>query len=175
MYFLLFLFPFFFRSEWEEKRIISLFFLLPFLFWERSRRLRKREKTEKSLPFPPLFSFFLFLFFRFSDFFFLLFVPLSFFGGEMGVGERRNFSSSFSKFLSFLGEKWEDQLEKMKEVLPIFLLNFLYFFLSFDPSSFQFLGKEMGKWEDKNVCPNHAKKILQEQLCLSKTKMFSFG
>ena len=69
------------------------------------------------------------------------------------------------------GSNWKN----LKEFLLLFLLNFLYFFLSFDPSSFQFLGKEMGKWEDKNVCPNHAKKILQEQLCLSKTKMFSFG
>jgi hypothetical protein len=63
------------------------------------------ERKMKSPSFPPLFPFFLFLFFRFSDFFFLLFVPLSCFGGEMGVGGSRNFSSSFSKFLSFLGEK----------------------------------------------------------------------
>ena len=65
----------------------------------------ENERKLKSPSFSPRFSFLLFLFFRFSDFFFLLFVPLSCFGGEMGVGGSRNFSSSFSKFLSFLGEK----------------------------------------------------------------------
>ena len=44
------------------------------------------------------------------------------------------------------------------EILP----NIGEYILSFDPSSFQFLGKELENWEDKNVCPNHAKRNLQE-------------
>ena len=127
-------------------------------FKENVNRNWEWEKTS----FSPLFSFFLFLFFRFSDFFFLLFVPLSCFGGEMGVGGSRNFSSSFSKFLSFLGEKWEEQLEKFEGNSSSFSFLFSLFFLSFQPSDFQFLGKEMEIWEDKNECPKHAKKILQE-------------
>ena len=122
--------------------------------------------------FSPLFSFFLFLFFRFSYDFLSFFVLSSF----LGVGKwEGNFRYLFPLFF-FFGEK---QLEKMKEVLPIFLLNFLYFFLSFDPSSFQFLGKEMGNWEDKNECPKHAKRNLQEhnlfqqnQIALIWTKTF---
>ena len=62
----------------------------------------------------------------------------------------------------------------MKEVLPLFLLNFLYFFLSFDPSSFQFLGKELENWEDKNVCPNHAKRNLQEQILFQQNQITLF-
>jgi hypothetical protein len=51
---------------------------------------------------------------------------------------------------------------------PLFLL----FFLLFPPSSFQFLRREMGKWEDKNECPKHAKEILQEQNASRKSLIY---
>ena len=80
----------------------------------------------------------------------------------MGVGGSRNFSSSFSYFIPFFGENKGGSTGKFEGNSSSFSFLFSLFFLSFDPSSFQFLGKEMGKREDKNVCPNHDKRNLQE-------------
>ena len=82
------------------------------------------KKAGVNPSFYPLFSFFLFLFFRFSDFFFLLFVPLSCFGGEMGVGGSRNFSSSFSYFIPYYGKEMGRKMEMERR-------NFFLFFFFF--------------------------------------------
>ncbi len=104
------------------------------------------EKNEES-SFSSLFSFFLFLFFRFSDFFFLLFVPLSCFGGEMGVGGSRNFSSSFSCFIPFFGEnKGGSTGKNRRKFFLFFILNFVLF-SSWKPFWFSVFGekrREMG-------------------------------
>ena len=84
----------------------------------------------------------------------------------MGVGGSRNFSSSFSCFIPFFGENKGGSTGKFEGNSSSFSFLFSLFFLSFNPSSFQFLGKEMEIWEDKNECPKHAKKILQEHLLL---------
>ena len=52
-------------------------------------------------------------------------------------------SLSLPSFLLFEREKWEDQLEKFEGNSLSFSFLFSVFFLSFDPSSFQFLGGGM--------------------------------
>jgi hypothetical protein len=68
----------------------------------------------------------------------------------------------FFFFIPFHGKEGEDQLEKFEGNSSSFSFLFSLFFLSFNPSSFQFLGKEMEIWEDKNECPKHANPFLQE-------------
>ena len=82
---------------------------------------------------------------------FLSFCPFSFFFSlfflvwERGDGGGNGSKSVFdflSSFLLFEREKWEDQLEKFEGNSLSFSFLFSVFFLSFDPSSFQFWGKK---------------------------------
>ena len=154
----------FLHLKWPWKRIFSpiflfslpsfsFFFPLPFLF---SREMGTGNGNERKLPF--LLFFLLFCFFSpsFSSFFD--------FGGENGreIEKKISFFSSFLN--SLFGKRNKGATGKFEGNSSSFSFLFSLFFLSFDPSSFQFLGKEMEIWEDKNECPKHAKKILQEQL-----------
>ena len=107
----------------------------------------ENERKLKSPSFYPHFYFFLLLFFRFSDFFFLLFSLFSCLGngneGEMGV---RVYSIFFPLFF-FLREKngrinWKNS----KEIRLLFLLNFLSSFRFFSLLFFSFWER---KWRGK--------------------------
>ena len=122
--------------------------------------------------FPTLFSFFLFLFFRFSYDFLssFLYFFLVWEWGWRGKW-RSKISLSLSFLPSFFGKKNGAQLEKMKGVLSLFLLFSLDFFVLTTLLFFSFLGKEMGNWEDKNECPKHAKRNLQEHLLFQQNQI----
>ena len=91
------------------------------------------------------------------------------------MGERRNFSSSFSKFLSFLEKRERSNWKKSKEVLPIFRSFFLDFFflktLLFFSFSF-FFGRGMESEKDKGICLLEDNPFLQEHSTFLK---FIFG
>ena len=155
-------------EKWEEKRIISLFFLLHFLFWERSGTGTENERKPLFLLFFLSFCFFSSVFSHFSLFFSLFFLFWE--GGWVRKWEGI-FRYLFPLFF-FFGEK---QLEKMKEVLPIFRSFFLDFLflktLLFFSFSFFF-----GKGEkDKGNCLFRDNPFLQEHNCLSTPRTFILG
>ena len=108
----------------RKKDHFSIFSLSFSFFGKEWNRNWEWEKTEKPFFFYPL----QFLFVSFLPFFlwFSLFFRSIFF---FGSGKRRmKFPLSLPSFLLFGGEKWEEQLEKRKEVLSIFRSFFLDFF-----------------------------------------------
>jgi hypothetical protein len=106
---------------------------------------------------------FFFSSFSFSFVSFLLLFTLFF---DFGVGNGREIEKKISFFSSFFNSLfWKRNrgaTGKFEGNSSSFSFLFSLFFLSENPSLFQFLGKEMGNWEDKKVCPHRAKKILQE-------------
>ena len=152
--------------KWPWKRIFSSIFLLSFplflsffffsfvLFGEWGQEMGTRE----AFFFSPLS----FLFVSFLPFFLLFLSSFLYFFLFRSGKWRMKISLSLPSFLLFKREKWEDQLEKIEGNSLSFSFLFSVFFLSFDPSSFQFLGGGMDEWNAKKVCPNRAKKILQE-------------
>ena len=101
----------------KKKGSFLYFFFILFVLREGVREWEKNENPSFFFLFVSFLPFFLWfsLFFR-SIFFF-------------GSGKRRmKFPLSLPSFLLFGGEKWEEQLEKRKEVLSIFRSFFLDFF-----------------------------------------------
>ena len=116
------------------------------------------EKNEKPFFLSPLS----FLFVSFLPFFLLF---LSSFLSFFFLGSRKwrmKISLSLSSFLLFEREKWEDQLEKIEGNSLYFSFLFSVFFLSFDPSSFQFWGGGMEREKDRGNCLFRDKRNLQE-------------
>ena len=68
--------------------------------------------------------------------------------------------------IPYFGKETREQLENLKEILPLFLLNFLSSFLFFSLLLFSFWeGEWRGKgerWEDRKDYPKHANQLLQE-------------
>ena len=148
----------------KKGSFLSFFFFIFFFGKGVEQELRMREVF--------FFSSFYFSFVSFLPFlrgFSLFFRSLFVFGS-------RNEFCFLSFWIPFYGKEGEDQLEKFEGNSSSFSFLFSLFFLSFDPSSFQFLGEKMSgngeRWEDKNVCPHRAKKILQEHyLCTCQQKL----
>ena len=142
----------------RKKDHFAIFSFVSSSFSFLGKEWNRNWEWEKS-SFPPLFPFFLFLFFRFFSSFLLL-------KGKMGVGGSRNFSSSFSYFIPYYGKEMGRKMEMERRNF------FLFFFLIFSISSFwlpfsfsvfsSFWGGEIGSEEDKRNCPKHAKRNLQE-------------
>ena len=121
-------FSIFFRSEWEEKRIISLFFLLHFLFWERSGTGTENERKLLFLLFFLSFCFFSSVFSPFSLFFSLFFLVWERGAeGEMAI-EIFVISSLFSSFFG----------KEMGRKMEIKSLSFFLFFFFFRLLLFRF-------------------------------------
>ena len=96
-----------------------------------------------------------------------MFVKVYFFGYFFTKFLPFFFSSLFS---SFLGEKnGRINWKKSKEVLPLFLLNFLYFFLLFSLLIFSFWEEEREWGEDNRFCLLKDNPFLQEHYCCSRT------
>ena len=139
----LFPFPFVLKGEkWEEKRIISLFFLLHFLFWERSGTGTENERK-------PLFLLFFLSFCFFSSVFLMIFSLFSFYLLFWEWEKENEISVISSLFSSFLGEKngrinWKN----LKEIRLLFLLNFRSFFFLFSLLIFSFWER---KWREKRI------------------------
>ena len=81
--------------------------------------------------------------------------------------ENENFVIS-SLFSSFLGRRWRGSTEKIEGNSLSFSFLFSVFFLSFDPSSFQFLGGGMEREKDRGNCLLEDKRNLQEHLLACK-------
>ena len=120
-----------------------------------------------------------FLFVSFLPFFRLFLSSFLYFFLVWERGWRGKWRSKISLSLSFLpsffGKKNGAQLEKMKGVLSLFLLFSLDFFVLTTLLFFSFLGKELENWEDKNECPKHAKRNLQEHNLSQQTQNILFG
>ena len=82
------------------------------------------------------------------------------------MGERRNFSSSFSKFLSFLEKRERSNWKNSKEVLPIFRSFFLDFFFLKTLLFFSF-GERKWKIGRIKMCAP----ITLKEICKNKTKV----
>ena len=119
--------------------------------------------NERSLLFLPTFISFCFFSFVLS-FFFLLFSLFSCLGkGDGGGNGSKSVFDFLSSFLLFEREKWEDQLEKFEGNSLSFSFLFSVFFLSENPSSFQFWGGGMEREKDRGICLFRDKRNLQEQ------------
>ena len=134
-----------------KAHIFFHFFFFLFLFEFQGKW--KREKAYFFSSFSFSFVSFLLLFTLFFDF---------------GVGNGREIEKKISFFSSFFNSLFwkrnKGATGNFEGNSSSFSFLFSLFFLSFNPSSFQFLGKEMEIWEDKNECPKHANPFLQEHL-----------
>ena len=150
----------------ERKRIISLFFLLPFRSSGMNRRWREKWRVFFFLLFFLSFCFFPSVFQTFSFFFSFPFPALEGKWEWEGVGI---FPLLFLNSFLFWEKNERINWKKSKEVLPLFLLNFLYFFFLLILLLFSFWEEEREWGEDKGNCPKGAKKILQEHLLFQQT------
>ena len=125
------------------------------------------EKTS----FSTLFSFFLFLFFRFFSFFSLLFSIFSFLGGGMSEEMRRNFPLSLPSFLLF----WGEATGKNEGSSSYFSFLFSWFFISENPSLFQFFLLFREGEKDKGNCLFRDNPFLQEHNLSQHPQNIHFG
>ena len=135
--FLLFLFPFSFRSGGRKKDHFPLF-SSSFLFGIGDRKNRS----------PFLFLLFFLFFCFFSPSFHSFFFFFSLFWKGVGKENERNFPLLFLVLFLFMEKRERRNWKKSKEILPLFRSFFLYFFFLFSLLIFSFLER---KWGGKEV------------------------